>query len=68
MSPTYLLARDHLEQAATILHDADSRTLQLRNIIERTIGLIDEMRSNDLRSDDNVLDLGEFKRLKRMGY
>jgi hypothetical protein len=42
MPPTYVLARDHLQRAATILQGEDSRSRQLRYIIERTINLMEE--------------------------
>ena len=37
MLPTYLLARDHLQRAAAIIAGEDSRSRQLRYIIERTV-------------------------------
>lgn len=40
MQKTYLHARDHLEQAAAILRGADEHSVQLRNIVERTIVLM----------------------------
>ena len=49
MPPTYVLARDHLQRAATILQGVDSRSRQLRYIIERTISLMDETRPGQLR-------------------
>lgn len=44
MPPTYVLARDHLQRAATILQGTDHRSRQLQHIIERTISLLDEGR------------------------
>ncbi len=40
MLRTYVLARDHLEQAAAILRGGDEHSLQIRNIVERTIALM----------------------------
>ncbi|SFC56658.1 hypothetical protein SAMN04488059_10712 [Devosia psychrophila] len=63
MLPTHVLARDHLQRAAAILHGADSRTRQLRHIIERTITLMDQpgaeasMRSNN----NNILYFSSFR-------
>jgi hypothetical protein len=42
MLRTYILARDHLEQAAAILKGADEHTIQIRAIVERTITLMEE--------------------------
>ena len=55
MSPTYVLARDHLQRAAAILQGSESRTRQLRYIIERTIVLMDEAREDPPVLDSNVL-------------
>jgi hypothetical protein len=65
MLPTFLLARDHLEQAAVILQGTDSRSRQLRHIIERTIGLMDEFQRRQPKRSDNVLDFLEFQRRRR---
>lgn len=67
MPPTYVLARTHLQRAATILHGADSRTRQLRYIIERTITLIEETHSQAPQPADNVLDFTAFRE-RQMGY
>lgn len=61
MPPTYVLARDHLQRAVTILQGADSRSRQLRYIIERTISLMDETRQEPLSSATNVLDFAAFR-------
>ncbi|WP_240229766.1 hypothetical protein [Devosia lacusdianchii] len=60
MLPTYVLARDHLQRAAVILQGSDSRSRQLRYIIERTVSLIDEFDVEPSRSD-NVLDFAAFR-------
>lgn len=60
MPPTYVLAKDHLQRAATILQGADTRSQQLRHIIERTIGLMDEFRP-DPAYPDNVLDFATYR-------
>ena len=62
MLPTYVLARDHLQRAAIILQGADSRSRQLRHIIERTISLMDEFRGPMPSEDENVLDFAAFRR------
>lgn len=64
MLPTYVLARDHLQRAATILQGADSRSQQLRNIIERTITLMDDFRGQPVVENTNVLDLAAFRRMR----
>jgi hypothetical protein len=61
MPPTYVLARDHLQRAATILQGVDSRSRQLRYIIERTISLMDETRQEPLARAPNVLDFAAFR-------
>lgn len=61
MPPTYVLARDHLQRAATILQGSDSRTRQLRHIIERTIALMDEARQEPVVPSSNVLNLSTFR-------
>lgn len=62
MLPTYVLARDHLQRAATILQGTDQRSLQLRHIIERTIGLMEEYRPEPISTDSNVLELDDYRR------
>ncbi len=61
MPPTYVLARDHLQRAATILQGADSRSRQFRYIIERTISLMDESQSQPAPDDSNVLNFSAFR-------
>jgi hypothetical protein len=61
MPPTYVLARDHLQRAATILQGPDSRTRQLRNIIERTITLMEEAREDAQPPSHNVLNFAAFR-------
>lgn len=61
MPPTYVLAKDHLQRAATILQGADQHSAQLRHIIERTIGLMDEFRPETVARPDNVLDFATFR-------
>jgi hypothetical protein len=61
MPPTYVLARDHLERAMAILQGTDSRSRQLRNIIERTIGLMDEF-DGQMPDADNIFNLDAFRR------
>lgn len=61
MPPTYVLARDHLQRAATILQGADSRSRQFRYIIERTISLMDESQNEPASDDGNVLSFSAFR-------
>ena len=67
MPPTYVLARDHLQRAATILQGVDSRSRQLRYIIERTITLMDEARQEPSPRPSNVLDFATFRE-RQAGY
>jgi hypothetical protein len=57
MPPTYVLARDHLQRAVAMLQGADSRSRQLRYIIERTINLLDEAPE----PGSNVLSFSAFR-------
>lgn len=61
MNPTYLLARDHLQRAAIILQGNDQRSVQLRHIIERTIGLMEELQPQERQQLDNVYDFTSFR-------
>ena len=61
MPPTYVLARDHLQRAATILQGTDQRSRQLRHIIERTIGLMDEVRTDPVPPPTNVVELADYR-------
>ena len=60
MPPTYLLARDHLQRAVAILQGTDSRSRQLRHIVERTIKLIDDGQQPP-PVPANVFDLAAFR-------
>lgn len=60
MPPTYLLARDHLQRAVAILQGTDSRSRQLRHIVERTIKLIDDGQQPP-PVPPNVFDLATFR-------
>lgn len=64
MPPTYVLARDHLERAATILQGADQRSRQLRHIIERTIGLMDDFRPEQPAPASNVVEINDYRHLR----
>jgi hypothetical protein len=62
MLPTYQLARDHLQRAATILQGTDSRSRQLRYIIERTVSLMDDFQPQpEVSTTDNVLDFALYR-------
>jgi len=64
MLPTYVLARDHLQRAATILQGADGKSRQIRYIIERTISLMEELRPPVGETSRNVVDFSSFRRNK----
>lgn len=61
MPSTYILARDHLEQAASILRGSDTQTQQLRYIVERTIALMREFERRSEERPGNVLDFGYYR-------
>ncbi len=61
MVSTYLLARDHLQCAAAILQGTDSRSRQLRYIIERTVTLMEDFTPEPQIDRGNVLDFARFK-------
>lgn len=61
MPPTYILARDHLEQAVSILRGADTQTQQLRHIVERTIALMGEFERRSMKATSNVLDFEQYR-------
>jgi hypothetical protein len=63
--PTYLLARDHLQRAATILQGTDQRSRQLRHIIERTIGLMDDFSPEPAPPPSNVLEISDYQHLRQ---
>lgn len=61
MPPTYVLARDHLQRAATILQGADNQSRQIRYIIERTISLMEDLKPEPRRPASNVLDFAAYR-------
>ncbi|QQR40235.1 hypothetical protein [Devosia rhizoryzae] len=65
MNPTFVLARDHLQRAATILGGVDQRSRQLRHIIERTIGLMEEYRPEPPPRASNVIELSDYDHLRQ---
>jgi len=65
MHQTYPLARDHLEQAATILSGTDAQTVQLRNILVRTIALMRDYEDIEREEDGNVVRFDEYWRPRR---
>jgi len=64
MQKTYLLARDHLEQAAAILRGADDHSIQLRNIVERTIVLMMDYEETQKKTG-NVVRFGSYWKPRR---
>lgn len=67
MPSTYILARDHLEQAVSILRGSDTQTQQLRYIVERTIALMREFERRSEKGPSNVLDF-EYYRDRGFGH
>jgi hypothetical protein len=61
MPPTFVLARDHLEQAATILRGGDAQMRQLQHIVERTIALMSEFERKSRNDANNVLDFEYYR-------
>jgi hypothetical protein len=57
-----ILARDHLEQAVAILSVEDERTSQLRNILMRTIALMDDITRKPEIEPGIVIDLARHRR------
>lgn len=55
MQNTYILVKDHLEQAQAILSIADSESRQLRKIIGMMIGVIDEMVLSPAAEPENII-------------
>ena len=64
MSSTYVLARDHLERAASILKGEDDQTAQLRLIVERTIELMYEIEHKERLDSPNVIDFQSVRFLR----
>ena len=62
MKMTYVLIKDHLEQAQAILRGADRESSQLREVLEMVIGLIDELQVVAQRRSANVIDFPQRKR------
>ncbi|HEY0035020.1 MAG TPA: hypothetical protein VGB81_17300 [Devosia sp.] len=61
MLSTFPLAREHLQCAALALEGTDSRSRQLRYIIERTVTLMDEIHDEPQQCGSNVLDFASFR-------
>jgi hypothetical protein len=61
VTPTYYLARDHLEQAVCVLRGSDAQTQQLRHIVERTIALMGEIEARSRREQGNVLSFERYR-------
>lgn len=62
MLPIYVLARDHLQCAAAILQGTDQKSQQLRSIIERTIGLMEDYIPQPSLRSGNVVELSDYRR------
>ena len=62
MPPIDTLVRDHLQRAHALLKGNDSRTADLREIVEQTIRLIDHVPSADPAHErSNVIDYSVFR-------
>jgi len=59
-----MLARDHLQRAAIILQGADQKSKQLRHIIERTIGLMEDFQPEEPKVRDNVYELAAYRQFR----
>ena len=55
MLKSYLLVKDHLEQARTILSVDDMESRQLRDALQIMIGLIDRLQYRNPRRAANVI-------------
>lgn len=61
MQPLDTLARDHLQQAHAVLKGDDTRTAELREIIQQTIRLLDHISSPAPHDRSNVVDYSTFR-------
>lgn len=61
MQKPYVLVRDHLEQAAAILSMRDLESRQVRNIIDMTIKLIEDLERYPRRRAFNVIDFRKYR-------
>ena len=55
MLKTYVLVKDHLEQARTILIVEDDEARELRRLIKRVIDVIDRLQQGHDPSSGNVI-------------
>jgi hypothetical protein len=55
MRMTYLLIRDHLEQAHAMLRECDAESMKLREVLELVIGLIDDLQAAAQRRSAKIL-------------
>jgi hypothetical protein len=65
MRMTYLLARDHLEQASAILETEDAETRQIQNIVQRVINLIDRTQRPASPPTAKIIDFMRTTRRRR---
>lgn len=62
MPPIDTLVRDHLQRAHALLKGNDSRTADLREIVEQTIRLIDHVPPADPAHErSNIIDYSAFR-------
>lgn len=61
MPTTFPLVREHLQRAVMALQGTDSRSRQLRYIIERTVTLMEDFDDEPIQRNGNVLDLARFR-------
>lgn len=55
MRMTYVLIRDHLEQAKAILREPDAESTKLREVLQMVIEMIDELQAVAQRRTATVL-------------
>ncbi len=53
---TFILVRDHLEQAHAILREQDSDSTKLREMLDLVIGALDHLQSSAPYRRTNVID------------
>jgi len=52
---TYILIKDHLEQAQAILHGRDAESTKLREVLQMVIGLIDDLQAVTQRRSAKII-------------
>jgi hypothetical protein len=63
MQMTYVLVRDHLEQAQAVLDRKSRESQQIHEVLQMVIGLIDELQTLAQRRAANVIRFPEASRM-----